>query len=127
MICVGSILKSADNSGAKKIKCIKVLSNSPKGYAKLGQIVIVVVQKLKQKKKLEKKKMYFGLIISLKKKTRRNDGSFLKNDANRVLLLTDTFKFIGTRVYGPICKEIRVTPEKRVRYKRIISYSELTV
>jgi large subunit ribosomal protein L14 len=127
MIFTGTILKSADNSGARKIKCIKVLGVAPKNYANLGEIVLVVVQKLKNTKKVEKKKMYFGLIVSIKSKTKRIDGTFIKNDNNRVLLLTNVYKFLGTRVYGPICKEIRATLNIRIKYKKIISYSKLTI
>ena len=127
MIFTGTKLVCSDNSGAKVVQCIKVLNTAPKNYARLGNIILVVVQKLKNKKKVSKKKMYFGLLISVKSKTRRFDGSFLKNDTNRILLLTDIYKFLGTRIYGPICKEIRATTEQKVRYKKIISYSEVTI
>jgi large subunit ribosomal protein L14 len=127
MIFVGTKLMSADNSGAKLIKCIKVLGAAPKTAAFLGRIILVVIQVLSNTKKLLKKKMYFGLIISIKFKTKRIDGTFFKNDNNRILLLTESYRFIGTRIYGPICKEIRATTELKIRYKKIISYSALTI
>jgi ribosomal protein L14 len=71
--------------------------------------------------------LYLGLIINTKWKTRRVNGHFIKFDYNRALTLSDQSKFLGTRVYGPICKEIRNSKKKKKNYKKIISYSGATI
>ena len=127
MISVESKLKSADNSGAKILKCIKILGNFKKRVAKSGEIILVSVKKLDRKKKIKKKNVYLGLIISTKWKTRRLDGTFFSSKNNRVLLLSETHKFLGTRVYGFISKEIRSTKNNLEKFKKIISYSRATL
>ena len=124
MICVESLLKSADNSGAKILKCIKILGNFKKKYAKTGEIVLVCVKKLDRKKKIKKKTKYFAIIISTKRKIRRMDGTLFSSKRNRVLLLSESYKFLGTRVYGFISKEVRSKPKDRERFKKIISYAK---
>lgn len=110
-------MKIADNSGAKIAKCINVRIRKA---ATLGDLIRVTVYKLNSKKKLQKKKLYNGIIISVKNKTRRFDDSFVQFSQNRVLLLSDMKKFLGSRIYGPICKEIR-GGNNELRYKKIIS------
>lgn len=127
MITVETKLKSADNSGAKILKCIKILDNFKKRTAKTGEVILVSVKKLDRKKKIKKKSIYLALLISTKWRTRRYDGSFFSSKNNRVLLLSETYKFLGTRVYGFITKEIRSTTRDIERYKKIISYSKATL
>jgi large subunit ribosomal protein L14 len=124
MLSVESKLISGDNTDIKKFKIIKVLGNSFKRYAKLGEIVKSTIKKRTQKKKIIKKKIYYCLIIALRKNTRRKNGHFICMGRNRALTLNDnsTCKFLGTRVYGPICKEVR-----KKQYKKIISYSKGTI
>ena len=71
--------------------------------------------------------MYFGLVISTKKKTKRKDGTYIAFSKNSVLTLAENLKFIGTRVYYPICKEIRNTKKLDLKNKKIISYSNITI
>ena len=127
MISLESKLVSADNSGAKVLKCIKILGNFKKRVAKSGDIILVSVKKLDRKKKIKKKTLYFALIISTKWKTRRLDGTFFSSPSNRVLLLSESRKFMGTRVYGYITKEIRYAKENKELYQKIISYSKSTL
>lgn len=126
MILTETILYAADNSGAQIVKCIKILNGFRRRYAKLGNIIVVCLKKLYSFEKIDKKTLYYGLIIGSTKKTRRKDGSFIRFDANFVLILNDQSKFLGSRIYGPICKEIRSTNDAS-KYNQIISYAKATV
>jgi large subunit ribosomal protein L14 len=126
MISKGSYLNVSDNSGARQVQCIHVLRNSRRRYARTGDIVLVTAKKLKPRKKIVKKKIYRALIISTTKGFRRPKGRTIKFHANRVLMLSDQKKFLGTRVYGPICREIP-GGKNEIQYKQIISYSHSTV
>jgi large subunit ribosomal protein L14 len=126
-IYVGTKLKSADNTDIKKVKCIKIFPNSNKKFSFLGDIVRIVIVKRRFKKTIIKKKLYLGLVINIKKTTSRLNGTFLKFDQNRSLTLSEDLKFLGTRVYGPISKEIRNSKKKKTLFKKIISYSKATV
>jgi large subunit ribosomal protein L14 len=130
MLFTESMLKAADNAGPKTVKCIKGLKNyGNRKVMRLGDEIIVAVQKKKvqfKKRKLDKK-VFFALIISTRAKTKRLGGVFVKFSLNRSLLLNEEYRYLGTRVYGPICKEIRDTKVKELKYKRIISYSGYTV
>lgn len=130
MISVGTGLHSGDNTGIRYAKCIRVLGGFSKRYAKLSNLVVVAIKKLDfkkhLKKKINKKKKYLALLINVKKKTKRVDGTFLSFKKNTALFLTNKQVFLGTRVYTPICKEIRLGKQKHT-YKKIISYSLFTV
>lgn len=126
MIRIGSHLVRADNSGVKLMKCIRIPGGSFQKVAGLGQLIRVSIKRLdRSKKKVQKKKIYNALIVGLKYKTRRKDGTFVKFDKNRALILSEQNKFMGTRVYGPLCKEIR-GGIKEVKYRKIIAYSKGT-
>ena len=126
MITKGSYLTVSDNSGAKKVQCIHVLRNSRRRYARTGDTVLVTAKKVKHAKKVVKKKIYRALLISTAKGFRRPKGQTIRFYKNRVLMLSDHNKFLGTRVYGPICREIR-GGKKEIQYKQIISYARSTV
>ena len=120
----------ADNSGAIKVKCIGLFHGSRNKVAGLNDWILITVKKYNPKKKIKKKIIYFGLIISVRYNTNRKDGSILKFDYNRILLFSKDQKFLGTRVYGPICKEFK----KNIRFfkfrdqvRRIVSYSQYTL
>lgn len=130
MLSVESKIKVADNSGAKMIKIIKALGSSEKNQIHLNDIVIVVVQHLVLNKKVQKKKIYYGLILSTKYKTFRKDGSFIKFDRNRILLFSLLHKFLGTRLYGPICRELKrhlILKSQKERFQKIISYTKAII
>jgi large subunit ribosomal protein L14 len=122
MITKGSYLIVSDNSGAKKVQCIHVLGNFRRRYARIGNTVLVTAKKVKHAKKIIKKKIYKALIISTAQRFRRPKGQTVKCCKNRILMLSDQNKFLGTRVYGPICREIR-GGKKEALYKKIISYT----
>jgi large subunit ribosomal protein L14 len=126
-IYVGTKLKSADNTDIKKVKCIKIFPNSNKKFSFLGDIVRILIVRRRFKKTIIKKKLYLGLIITIKKTSFRLNGIFLKFDQNRSLTLSEDLKFLGTRVYGPIAKEVRNSKKKKTLFKKIISYSKATV
>ena len=125
MVNKETILSSADNSGVIYAKCINLSSSLNLNEFKLSS-VITIMPKILDFSKPFKKKKYLGLVISLKKITRRPQGIWLRYHANRILLLNEVYKFLGTRVYGPICREIR-TKKNKIRYKKIISYSRVTI
>lgn len=126
MIFKKTLLFNFDNSGAKKIECIHIIGKNKK-YAFVGNLVLVTIKKIKSKKKVQKKKIYTCVVIGTKKRIKRKNGTFINFDKNRSLLLVSkTLKFLGTRVYGVIPKEIRVK-NQAVKFKKIISYSKLTV
>jgi len=122
MLSSGSRLVSADNTGIKRFKIIKILGSSFKKYAFLGDIVKVIIVKRKYNKKIIKKKIYFCIIITLKHFTYRKNGHYINFGRNKALTLSESLKFLGTRVYGPISKEA-----KKKNMKRIISYSRGSV
>lgn len=126
MIAKHTNLTIIDNSGAKKVQCIDVKGSSRQRYARLGTTVLVTAKKIKPRKKIVKKKLYPALIVGTRKEKRRRKGYYVKFSENNVLMLSEQNKFLGTRLYGPICKEIR-GGKKEVQYKQIISYSKRTV
>lgn len=126
MLFRGTEVLFADNSGVKEMKCIRILGGSNKKTANLGNMIKVVVTATRSQKKVNRKKMYFGLVVGLRKKTSRLDGSFIKFQTNRVVLLSDQKKFLGTRVYGPVAKEIKGN-KSRMKFRKILSCSDGTV
>lgn len=120
MVQKESKLYSADNSGAKYVRCIRVFK---KLVAKLGDFVLVVMVLFNRHKKLAKKKKYAGLLISSSGWHERWNGSSVAYNKNRILLFFDNDKFAGTRIYGPMCKEIR---EKSLysRFKPLFSLAQ---
>lgn len=126
MLNAESKIKVADNSGAKKVKIIKKLGSSSIKNIRLNDLVSVVVQVLLLQKQVQKKKIYFGLIISTRYKNLRVDGSFLKFDNNRVVLFSNMHKFLGTRLYGPITKELKFYLKYKTfrdKFQKLISYA----
>jgi len=117
MVLKESILFSLDNSGAKKLKCIHLFSGFYKKDAKLGSLLKVSVKKKDPLKKLNKK-LYFALLLTNKKITRRKNGHHIKFDKNKVILLSDQKEIIATRILKPLAKEI-----KFLNYTKILAMS----
>ncbi len=122
MIRRGTHLKVSDNTGAKYVECIGTFGGAGRRYASTKDVIRVSIKKLDRKKKLKKKLVYLGLIIGIKNKLRRVDGSFVKCWTNRVVLITGKSKFMGTNVHGPLCKEIKLL-KKNANFKASLSYS----
>ncbi|MEK7478968.1 MAG: 50S ribosomal protein L14, partial [Patescibacteria group bacterium] len=106
MIQERTILKVADNSGAKKVRCFRILGGSKRRYARVGDIIVVSVQEAEPRKSVKKKDVLRALVVRTRKEIRRKDGSYVRFDENAVILL-DGVKPKGTRVFGPIAREIK--------------------
>jgi large subunit ribosomal protein L14 len=107
MIQVQSRLKVADNSGAKDVMCIKVLGGSKRRYAAIGDIIKVAVKEASPKGRVKKGEVYSALVVRTSKGVRRNDGSLVKFDNNAAVLLNSKLEPIGTRIFGPVTRELR--------------------
>lgn len=107
MIQMQSILNVADNSGAKKVMCIKVLGGSHHMIAKLGDVIVVSVKDALPNSKVKKGEVYRALIIRTKSGARRLDGSAIRFDSNAVVLLDKQLELVATRIFGPVPRELR--------------------
>ena len=107
MIQMQSSLTVADNSGARELQCIKVLGGSHRRYAGIGDVVKVSVKEALPRSRVKKGDVYNALIVRTKKGVRRRDGSVLRFDSNAAVLLNNKLEPIGTRVFGPIARELR--------------------
>jgi large subunit ribosomal protein L14 len=107
MIQTQTILEVADNSGAKRVQCIRVLGGSRRRYARLGDIVVVAVKEALPDGNVKKGTVQRGVIVRTKKETRRPDGSYIRFDQNAVVLINAQMEPIGTRIFGPVARELR--------------------
>ena len=107
MIQMQSSLTVADNSGARELQCIKVVGGSHRRYAGIGDVVKVSVKEALPRSRVKKGDVYNALIVRTKKGVRRRDGSVLRFDSNAAVLLNNKLEPIGTRVFGPIARELR--------------------
>jgi large subunit ribosomal protein L14 len=107
MIQTQTILEVADNSGAKRVQCIRVLGGSKRRYARLGDIVVVAVKEALPDGNVKKGTVQRGVIVRTKKETRRPDGSYIRFDQNAVVLINAAMEPIGTRIFGPVARELR--------------------
>ena len=107
MIQVQSNIGVADNSGARKVQCIKVLGGSKKRFARIGDIVVVSIRDAIPKGKVKKGDVYRALIVRTKKDYSRKDGSTIRFDKNAVVILDKQDEPIGTRIFGPVTRELR--------------------
>jgi large subunit ribosomal protein L14 len=106
----------ADNSGAKKIRCIRVLGGSDRRYAGLGDLIVVAVKAAIPNAAVKKGDVAKAVIVRTKKETRRKDGSFIRFDENAAVLINDQGEPRGSRIFGPVARELR---EKQ--YMKIVS------
>ena len=116
MIQMTSLLDIADNSGAKKVFCIKVLGGSRRRYAGIGDIVIVSIREAMPGAKVKKGEVARAVIVRTKRELARSDGSFIKFDGNSAVLINKENEPIGTRIFGPVARELRAK-----RFMKIIS------
>lgn len=107
MIQAETMLKVADNSGARRVQCIKVLGGSHRRYAGIGDIIRVSVKEAIPGGKVKKGKVMFALVVRTKHGVRRSDGSKIRFDDNAAVLLNDAKQPIGTRIFGPVTRELR--------------------
>jgi large subunit ribosomal protein L14 len=116
MVQMQTILDVVDNSGAKKIQCIKVLGGSKRKYARLGDVIIASVKEANPGGNVKKKEVVRAVVVRTTKEQRRNDGSYIKFDSNAAVILNAQNEPIGTRIFGPVARELR---DKA--YMRIVS------
>ena len=116
MIQMQSILTAADNSGAKKLMCIKVLGGSKRKYASVGDIIVVSVKEALPNSKVKKGDVKRAVIVRTKKELRRADGSYIKFDVNSAVLINEANEPVGTRIFGPVARELRAR-----RFMKIVS------
>lgn len=108
MIGLKSVLFVADNSGAKKVRCVKVLGGSRRRYARPGDVIVVSVTEANPHSKINKGTVQYGVIVRSRKEYLRDDGSYIKFDDNSVVLINKASKEpIGTRIFGPVARELR--------------------
>ncbi len=116
MIQMRTILGVADNSGAKKVSCIRVIGASNKMFAGIGDIIVANVKEAIADSKVKKGDVVRAVVVRTNKETRRPDGSYIKFDDNSVVLINKDNEPIGTRIFGPVARELRAR-----RFMKIIS------
>ena len=116
MIQMQTRLQAADNSGARELMCIKVLGGSKRRYAGVGDVIKVSVKDAIPRGKVKKGEVYDAVVVRTRKGVRRADGSLIRFDGNAAVLLTPKLEPIGTRIFGPVTRELRTA-----RFMKIIS------
>jgi large subunit ribosomal protein L14 len=116
MIQLQTLLNAADNSGARTLMCIKVLGGSRRRYATVGDVIKVSVKDAIPRGKVKKGEVYDAVVVRTKHGVRRPDGSLIRFDGNAAVLLTNKLEPIGTRIFGPVTRELR-----NVQFMKIIS------
>ena len=116
MIQMQTLMEAADNSGAKEVMCIKVLGGSKRRYASVGDVVKVAVKEAIPRGKVKKGEVYNAVVVRTRKGVRRPDGSLIRFDGNAAVLLNAKLEPIGTRIFGPVTRELRT-----VKFMKIVS------
>lgn len=131
MLKIGSQLRVVDNSGAKWAKCIHIKKKGKYVSATIGMLILITLKKFSNRKKVNKRIIYLGLIVGVSYWVSRNDGTFVKFFSNRLLIFNKQIKFLGSRIYGIVLKEIKVQSlgeKKNQKYfMKIFSYSSGTI
>ena len=107
MIQMQSNLEVADNSGAKRVQCIKVLGGSKRRFAGVGDIIVVSVKEAAPRGRVKKGEIYDAVVVRTAKGVRRSDGSLIRFDSNAAVLINNQSEPIGTRIFGPVPRELR--------------------
>jgi len=116
MIQMQTMLDAADNSGARRVQCIKVLGGSKRRYAGVGDVIKVSVKDAIPRGKVKKGEIYNAVVVRTRKGVRRRDGSLIRFDGNAAVLLNSRLEPIGTRIFGPVTRELRTN-----QFMKIIS------
>ena len=116
MIGLRTIMEVADNSGAKRISLIKVLGGSAKRYARLGDVIVANVKEAVPEGSVKKGDVVRAVVVRTSKERRRPDGSYIRFDGNAAVLINDAGDPMGTRIFGPVARELRAR-----RYMKIVS------
>lgn len=107
MIQVESVLDVADNSGAKSVKCIKVLGGSRRRYASVGDVIVVSIREALPNSKVRKGETARAVVVRTKREIRRVDGSYIRFDTNSAVIINAQQEPVGTRIFGPVARELR--------------------
>ena len=110
------MLEVADNSGARRVQCIKVLGGSKRRYAGIGDVIKISIKEAIPNSRVKKGEMFHALVVRTRKGVRRPDGSLIRFDRNAAVLLNPQLQPIGTRIFGPVTRELRTE-----RFMRIVS------
>ena len=116
MVQMQTVLDVADNSGAKKVMCIKVLGGSKRKYASIGDVIVVSIREAIPQAKVKKGDVAKAVIVRTKKEIRHPDGSYIRFDGNSAVLINKDNEPIGTRIFGPVARELRAK-----KFMKIIS------
>ncbi|WP_018935196.1 50S ribosomal protein L14 [Thioalkalivibrio sp. ALJ24] len=116
MIQMQTVLEAADNSGARRMQCIKVLGGSHRRYARIGDVIKVSVKDAIPRGKVKKGDVYNAVVVRTASGVRRPDGSVIRFDRNAAVLLNNQYQPVGTRIFGPVTRELRGE-----KYMKIIS------
>lgn len=116
MIQMQSVLNAADNSGARRLMCIKVLGGSKRRYARIGDVIKVSIKDAIPRGRVKKGEVYNAVVVRTRKGVRRPDGSLIRFDGNAAVLLNAKLEPVGTRIFGPVTRELRTS-----RFMKIIS------
>jgi len=116
VIQMQSVLDVADNSGARRVFCVKVLGGSRRRYASIGDIIVVSVKEALPGARVKKKQLHKAVIVRTRKEIGRSDGTYIRFDDNSVVLVDNNREPIGTRIFGPVARELRAK-----RFMKIIS------
>ena len=118
MIQMQTVLQAADNSGARRLMCIKVLGGSKRRYAGIGDVIKVTIKEAIPRGKVKKGDVFDAVVVRTKKGVRRPDGSLIRFDGNAAVLLDKQLNPVGTRIFGPVTRELRSE-----KFMRIVSLS----
>ena len=116
MIQMQTMLEVADNSGARRVQCIKVLGGSKRRYAGIGDIIKITIKEAMPNSRVKKGEVFNAVVVRTRKGVRRTDGSLIRFDRNAAVLLNNQNQPIGTRIFGPVTRELRTE-----RFMKIIS------
>lgn len=116
MIQVETMCSVADNSGAKRAQCIKVLGGTRRRYARIGDIIVVAIKEAVPNSPVKKGEVRRAVVVRTVKETGREDGTYIRFDDNAIVIINDAREPLGTRIFGPVARELR-----RKRFMRIVS------
>ncbi|RYG22725.1 50S ribosomal protein L14 [bacterium] len=116
MIQMRTVLEVADNSGAKRVQCIKVLGGSRRRYASLGDVIVVAIKEAMPGTKVKKGDTAKAVVVRTKKEISRADGSYIRFDENSAVIINAQLEPVGTRIFGPVARELRAK-----KFMKIIS------
>jgi len=107
MIQLRTVMEVADNSGAKMVQCIKVLGGSTRRYARVGDVIKVAIKQAAPRSSIKKGEVKRAVVVRTKKEFGRPNGTYIKFDSNAAVLITDAGEPVGTRIFGPVSRELR--------------------